>query len=97
MDRRRRATAWQGGGAGGRVLTSCSRPPAGVPEVLEARGAYLTAREKVRPARLALGRAIAEARAKGIEQAAIAKRLGLTREQIRRYQAEYEKSLSGES
>lgn len=72
-------------------------PPAGIPEVLEARGAYLAAREKVKRSRLALGRAVAEARAKGVTQAAIAGKLRLTREQIRRYQAEYEKSLGNGS
>ena len=57
--------------------------------VLDARDAYLAARQQVTSARLALGRAIAEARAAGTGQAAIAKKLGLTREQIRRYEAEY--------
>jgi hypothetical protein len=76
------------------VLTSA--PLSGVPEVLEARGAYLAARDRARQARLALGKAIAEARAQNVEQVAIAKKLKLTREQIRRYQAEYEKSVAGE-
>lgn len=66
-------------------------------DVIEARDAYLAARGQVRQTRLALGRAIAEARAQNIDQAAIAKKLRLTREQIRRYQAEYEKSIAGES
>jgi hypothetical protein len=66
-------------------------------DVIDARNAYLAARDRVRQTRLALGRAITEARAQDIGQAAIAKKLSLTREQIRRYQAEYEKSLTGES
>jgi hypothetical protein len=71
--------------------------PADILEVLDARNAYLAARNRVRQMRLALGQAIAEARAQDIGQATIAKKLSLTREQIRRYQAEYEKSLTGES
>lgn len=74
-----------------------SAPPAGVPEVLHARGAYLAAREQVRQTRLALGKTIAEARAQDVEQVTIARKLQLTREQVRRYQAEYEKSLTGGS
>lgn len=62
--------------------------------VLDARDAYLAARRQVTETRLALGRAITEARAANVAQADIAKRLGLTREQIRRYQAEYEESLA---
>ena len=62
--------------------------------VLDARDAYLAARRQVTASRLALGQAITEARAADVSQADIAKRLGLTREQIRRYQAEYEESLS---
>lgn len=65
--------------------------------VVDARDAYLAARRQVRETRLALGRAILEARAQGAEQVAIADKLKLTREQVRRYQAEYEKSLAGES
>jgi hypothetical protein len=73
-------------------------PGAGDPmaDVTEARSAYLAARDRVRQTRLALGRAIAEARAQGVEQVAIARTLNLSREQVRRYQAEYEKSLTGE-
>jgi hypothetical protein len=63
-------------------------------DVIQARDAYLAARDQVRQTRLALGRAIADARAQDIDQVAIAKKLNLTREQIRRYQAEYEKWLS---
>lgn len=72
-------------------------PPAGIPEVLEARAAYLAARNRVRQTRLALGRAIAEARAQGTGQVAIARKLGLTREQIRRYEAGYRESVAEES
>jgi helix-turn-helix protein len=61
-------------------------------DVIEARDAYLAAREQVREARLALGKAIAEARAENVDQAEIARKLKLTREQIRRYQDEYEKA-----
>jgi len=58
--------------------------------VVAARDAYLAARAQVTQTRLALGRAIAEAREQEIPQNEIAKTLGLTREQVRRYQAEYE-------
>lgn len=61
-------------------------------DVVKARGAYLAARQQVTDTRLALGRAIREARASGVDQVAIAKQLDLTREQVRRYQDEYEKS-----
>ena len=62
--------------------------------VVAARDAYLAARGQVTQARLALGRAIADAREKGVQQSDIAKELGLTREQIRRYQAEYEDTVA---
>ena len=65
--------------------------------VVAARDAYMSARTEAKRRRLALGRAIAEARAQAVEQGAIAKELGLTREQIRRYQREYEKSLAAAS
>lgn len=65
--------------------------------ITDARDAYLTARQAVTDARLALGRAIYAARRQNIDQVAIAKTLGLTREQIRRYEAEYRKSLVGDS
>ena len=61
-------------------------------DVIEAREAYLAARAKVEETRLALGRAIAEARRRNVDQVKIASELGLTREQVRRYQDEYEKS-----
>jgi uncharacterized protein (DUF433 family) len=61
--------------------------------VVAARDAYLAARRQVTETRLALGRAILEAREQDVEQAQIAAKLGLTREQVRRYQAEYEKSI----
>jgi hypothetical protein len=60
--------------------------------VVAARDAYVAARRHVTQTRLALGRAIAEARAEGVEQVDIAKNLQLTREQVRRYQDEFEKS-----
>ena len=63
--------------------------------VIAARDAYLAARQQVSVQRLALGRAIQEARAEGVSQADIAKKLGLTREHIRRYEAEYAKAHAG--
>ena len=60
--------------------------------VTDARDAYLAARKQVTEARLALGRAIHEARRQNISQLTIAGKLGLTREQVRRYQDEYEKA-----
>ena len=60
--------------------------------VVAARDAYLAARQQVTQTRLELGRAIAEARSQKVNQGEIAKTLGLTREQIRRYQAEYERA-----
>lgn len=62
--------------------------------ITDARDAYLTARQAVTETRLALGQAIASARAKGVEQVDIARTLQLTREQIRRYEAEYRASLA---
>lgn len=61
-------------------------------DVVAARDAYLDARKLVAKRRLELGKAIVTARLQDIEQLAIAKELGLTREQVRRYQAEYVKS-----
>ena len=61
--------------------------------VVAARDAYLAARRQVTETRLALGRAIAEARGQNIPQLEIAAKLGLTREQVRRYQAEFERSI----
>ena len=63
-------------------------------DVIKARDAYLAAREAVTMSRLALGQAIAYARLRGTDQVAIAKQLGLTREQIRRYEAEYRESIA---
>ena len=60
--------------------------------VTDARDAYLAARKQVTETRLALGRAIHEARGQKVSQLTIAERLGLTREQVRRYQDEYEKA-----
>ena len=62
--------------------------------IVAARDAYLAARQSVTDRRLALGKAIAEARAQGVEQVDIARQLDLTREQIRRYEAEYRESLA---
>lgn len=61
--------------------------------VVAAREAYLAARKQVTETRLALGRAILEAREQDIEQGDIAEKLDLTREQVRRYQDEYEKFI----
>jgi hypothetical protein len=61
--------------------------------VVAARDAYRAARRQVTETRLALGRAILEAREDGTPQLKIAAKLGLTREQVRRYQAEYEQSI----
>jgi hypothetical protein len=61
--------------------------------VVEARDAYKAARAEVTRTRLALGRTIREARQQDVEQGQIAAELGLTREQVRRYQAEYEESI----
>ncbi|HEY9439667.1 MAG TPA: hypothetical protein VIS29_13675 [Streptomyces sp.] len=65
-------------------------------DVIAARKAYEQAqddaRELVRRARLDLGRAIREARRQDISQLAIVEQLGLTREQVRRFQREYEES-----
>jgi hypothetical protein len=62
--------------------------------ITEARDDYLAARQAVTDARLALGRAIADARATGTEQVDIARTLKLTREQVRRYEAEYRASIA---
>ena len=66
-------------------------------DVVAARNAYLEARRQVEATRLALGRAIAEARNSGIDQTKIASELRLTREQVRRYQAEYKKKVAEEA
>jgi len=63
-------------------------------DVVAARDAYLDARKLVAQRRLELGHAIRTARLQEIEQGVIAKELGLTREQIRRYQTEYERELA---
>lgn len=60
--------------------------------VTEARAAYVAAMDAVTAKRLALGKAIREAREQKVKQGAIAAQLNLTREQVRRYQVEYEKS-----
>ena len=66
-------------------------------DVVVARDAYLAARKRAAETRLALGRAIQEARAQDVKQDTIAKKLELTREQIRRYQREYELWLMAQS
>lgn len=63
-------------------------------DVVAARDAYLEAREHVREARLALGKAIRDARDQDVPQGKIAATLSLTREQVRRYQAEFERATS---
>ncbi|MFI7125940.1 hypothetical protein ACIBQ1_09620 [Nonomuraea sp. NPDC050153] len=67
-------------------------------DVVAARKAYEQAQEDARAlverARLDLGRAIADARQQEVSQDAIAKELKLTREQVRRFQREYESSTS---
>jgi hypothetical protein len=60
--------------------------------VTEARAAYVSAMDDVTVKRLALGKAIREAREQDVKQGAIAAELRLTREQVRRYQVEYEKA-----
>lgn len=60
-------------------------------EITDARDAYLAARRRVEETRLALGKAIRDARAQGTDQVDIAAKLDLTREQVRRYQDEYER------
>ncbi|WP_125633576.1 hypothetical protein [Nonomuraea sp. WAC 01424] len=70
--------------------------------VVAARKAYekaqIDARELVKRARLDLGRAIRDARRQDISQDAIVRELGLTREQVRRFQREFEDaSLRGEA
>ena len=62
-------------------------------EVATARDAYLAARAEAAAKRLELGRAIQAARAQDVPQERIARELKLTREQIRRYEREHEKSL----
>lgn len=63
-------------------------------DVIAARQAYeqaqRDARALVERARLDLGRAILAAREQNVSQDAIAKKLDLTREQVRRFQREYE-------
>lgn len=63
--------------------------------VVAARSAYMAARAEVEKTRLELGRAILEARETGVEQQEIATELELTREHVRRFQAEYEKKVLG--
>ncbi len=66
--------------------------------VVDARRAYeqaqVDARTLVERARRGLGKAIHDARRQNVSQDAIAKELGLTREQVRRFQREYEQSIA---
>jgi hypothetical protein len=62
-------------------------------DVVAARDAYQAARREVTERRLALGRAILDARQQNVAMGKIAETLNLTREQVRRYRFEYEKSL----
>lgn len=66
-------------------------------DVVTARRAYKQAQDDARAlverARLDLGKAIHDARKRDVSQDAIAKELHLTREQVRRFQREYEDSL----
>lgn len=66
-------------------------------DVVKARDAYMDARRTVAQRRRELGRAILDARTQNVQQEVIAKTLGLTREQIRRYQVGYEKWLAAQS
>lgn len=66
-------------------------------KVVDARDAYLAAREQVTSARLQLGEAIHQARGQDVLQGQIAKELGLTREQIRRYEDEFVKAAAAQS
>ncbi|WP_242892606.1 helix-turn-helix domain-containing protein [Actinomadura litoris] len=65
-------------------------------DVVAAREAYEAAQKEalriVERARHELGRVIREARAQGISQEEIRRELKLTREQVRRFQREYEKA-----
>lgn len=68
--------------------------PTPMADVIAARQAYeqaqRDARTLVERARVHLGQAIHDARQQDVSQDAIAKELGLTREQVRRFQREYE-------
>lgn len=68
--------------------------PDAMSDVVAARDAYQAARKRVKETRLALGRAIRDAREQDVPQVKIAEALGLTREQVRRYQAEFERATS---
>ena len=61
--------------------------------VTDARDAYLAARQQVTETRLALVCAIHEAREQNVLQSRSPGSSGLTREQVRRYQDEYEKAV----
>jgi hypothetical protein len=70
-------------------------------DVVAARKAYeqaqTDARALIERARLHLGRTIADARRQDVSQDTIAKALKLTREQVRRFQREYENSTPASS
>ena len=70
-------------------------------DVVAARKAYEQAQEDARSlverARLNLGRTIRDARRQDVSQDAIAKELGLTREQVRRFQREFESAEAEDS
>lgn len=66
-------------------------------DVVAARDAYLAARDEVDVRRLVLGRAVLEARRQNVAMKDLAATLKITREQVRRYRAEYEKWLAAQS
>ncbi|MFC4466677.1 hypothetical protein ACFPH6_19455 [Streptomyces xiangluensis] len=64
-------------------------------EIREANAKIEQAKEAERLARLDLGRVIARVRARGVKQSAIAKELGITREQVRRLEDAARKADEG--
>lgn len=66
-------------------------------EIREANAKIEQAKEAERLARLELGRVIARVRARGVKQSAIAKELGITREQVRRLEDAARKVDEGSS
>ncbi|MBO7938972.1 helix-turn-helix domain-containing protein [Streptomyces antibioticus] len=64
-------------------------------EIREANAKIEQAKEAERLARLELGRVIARVRARGVRQSAIAKELGITREQVRRLEDAARKADKG--
>ncbi|MDX3578637.1 hypothetical protein [Streptomyces sp. FL07-04A] len=65
-------------------------------EIREANAKIEQAKEAERLARLDLGRVIARVRARGVKQSAIAKELGITREQVRRLEDAARKADEGD-